>query len=256
MDAEAPTREQYVKGGAFWLIVLLAAGYVAPRFVGMLLMLFSVLVFVLAVVGLAWPSVMRLPNRLASVWVFTLSVGLFIGGGMLMAPPNGESTASDEPVMAPARTIPRTVPRPAPAPRDPCSLTAADFSRMSQAEADRAWNACVEQQGGSAAVDVAAGISPESESEIVRQMLDAEAMTACQDVIQEAARDLYRQGGLYRWTQTALTARLSRRESKGDATTYGGNALQVMNQNGEWAWAFYECDWSNRTREIVDVRVR
>ena len=106
MDAEAPTREQYVKGGAFWLIVLLAAGYVAPRFVGVLLMLFSVLVFVLALIGLAWPELMKLPNRLASVWVFTLSVGLFIGGGMLMAPPNGPGTAMDNPRPQPARRAP------------------------------------------------------------------------------------------------------------------------------------------------------
>ena len=79
MDADVPTREQHVKAGVFWLIVLLAAGYVAPRFIGALLMLFSVLVFVLAVVGLVWPSLMKLPNRLASVWVFAISVGLFVG---------------------------------------------------------------------------------------------------------------------------------------------------------------------------------
>lgn len=100
MDAEAPTRTQKVTAGVFWLIVLLAAGYVAPRFVGALLMLFSVLVFVLAVIGLIRPSVVRLSDRMAAVWVWAVSVGLFVGGGMLMAPPNGESTASDVPPTA------------------------------------------------------------------------------------------------------------------------------------------------------------
>ena len=66
-----------------------------PDFIGVLLMLFSALVFVIAVVGLLRPSLVRIPDRMAAVWAFALSVGLFIGGGMLLSPPNGESTASD-----------------------------------------------------------------------------------------------------------------------------------------------------------------
>ena len=103
---DAADRTQRISVGVFWLLVLLVAAYVAPRFVGALLMLFSLLVFVLAVVGLAWPSLMRLPNRLAAVWVFALSVGMFVGGGMLMAPQNGESTASDVPAVATRQSMP------------------------------------------------------------------------------------------------------------------------------------------------------
>ena len=109
MDAEEPTRAEYIKAGVFFLLIFLGVGYIFPRFMGALLMLFSVLVFVLAVVGLAWPSVMKLPNRLASVWVFAVSVGLFMGGGMLMAPQNGESTASDE-TPSPIQAVPKPVP--------------------------------------------------------------------------------------------------------------------------------------------------
>ena len=76
---------------------LLIAAAVAPSIVGALLMLFSLLVLIFAVIGAVWPSVLKLPNRLASVWVFTLAVGLFLGGGMLISPPNGHGTASDAP---------------------------------------------------------------------------------------------------------------------------------------------------------------
>ena len=61
---DATGRNQRIAVGVFWLIVFLVVAYVMPRFVGTLLMLFSLIVFVVAVVGLAWPSLMRLPNRL------------------------------------------------------------------------------------------------------------------------------------------------------------------------------------------------
>ena len=70
----------------------------APAIVGTILMLLAPLVVVLGGIGLLWPSLMRLPNRLASVWIFTAAVGMFLGGGMLISPQNGEGTASDAPV--------------------------------------------------------------------------------------------------------------------------------------------------------------
>lgn len=76
---------------------LLIAATVAPTVVGALLMLFSVLVLVFAIVGAFWPSMLRLPNRLASVWIFTLAFGMFLGGGMFISPPNGDGAASDAP---------------------------------------------------------------------------------------------------------------------------------------------------------------
>ena len=85
---------------------LLIAAALAPKIVGTLLMLFSVLVLIFAIVGAVWPTVLKLPNRLASVWVFTLSVGMFIGGGMLISPPNGNGTASDSPAETPSDTAP------------------------------------------------------------------------------------------------------------------------------------------------------
>ena len=220
MDAEAPTRVDRIKAGVFWLIVLLALGYVFPRFVGALLMLFSVLVFVLAVVGLAWPSLMRLPNRLASVWLFAVSVGLFIGGGMLRAPPNGESTASDEPPSAPRGVY---------------------MEHLSPAD-----QAVAEQ-----------GADPAAAGSLIERMLDAEAKTYCQDQLQEAARSFRDQGGQYRWTTVDLNKRFGSRQSTDpDVVVYFGRALEVMGPDGTWTPAFYQCDWNTATEEIVDVHVR
>ena len=86
-------RERIVAG----VVGLLVLAWFVPDLVGVLLMLFSALVVVIAVIGLLRPSLVRIPDRMAAVWAFALSVGLFVGGGMLLSPPNGESTASDTP---------------------------------------------------------------------------------------------------------------------------------------------------------------
>ena len=124
-------RRERIVAGVAGLLVL---AWFVPDLVGVLLMLFSALVFVIAMVGLLRPSLVRIPDRMAAVWAFALSVGLFIGGGMLLSPPNGESTASDMPLVTEQ-------------PADPCSLTAADFGEMSQEEQDRAWQVCLDAQG-------------------------------------------------------------------------------------------------------------
>lgn len=207
MNAEASTRGDHIKAGVFWLIVLLGLGYVFPRFVGAVLMLFSALVFVLAVVGLTWPSLIRLPNRLASVWVFAVSVGLFMGGGVLMIPNNGESTASDEPQSAVAEEAPAPVAR--------------------------------------------------TDGRLAARLADAEARAACNVRLTDAARVLFYQGAVHRWTETDLEARFGRRLSADpDVLVYFGNALEFMNEDGSWVRAFYECDWNTETGEIVDVRVQ
>ena len=87
-------RTRSIIGG---VAALLIAAAVFPSVVGTLLMLFSVLVLIFAIVGAVWPSILKLPNRLASVWVFTLAFGMFLGGGMLISPPNGNGAASDAP---------------------------------------------------------------------------------------------------------------------------------------------------------------
>ncbi len=97
-------REEPVGDHAFGIIIL---GFVvlllllllwAPTVIGTILMLFAPLVVVLGIIGLLRPSLMRLPNRLASVWLFALAFGMFLGGGMLISPQNGEGTASDAPM--------------------------------------------------------------------------------------------------------------------------------------------------------------
>lgn len=124
-------RRERIVAGVAGLLVL---AWFVPDLVGVLLMLFSALVFVIAAIGLLRPSLVRIPDRMAAVWAFALSVGLVVGGGMLLSPPNGESTASD--------VMPVTE-RPA----DPCNLTATGMTGMSQDEADQAWQACLDAQG-------------------------------------------------------------------------------------------------------------
>ena len=72
------------------LAVVLAAvlaAVLAPRVVGPIMITFSVIAFLWAAIGLLKPSWARLPNRMAAVWVWALSFGLFLGGGALLAPP-------------------------------------------------------------------------------------------------------------------------------------------------------------------------
>ena len=88
-------RGEWIASGIAGLAVLLVAAQFEPQIVGAVLVTFSLVVFVMAVVGLVKPSWVRIPNRLAAVWVWALSVGLFFGGAVLLSPPNGEITASD-----------------------------------------------------------------------------------------------------------------------------------------------------------------
>ena len=91
-------RQDRIFTGVAGLVVLLVAAQYLPEVVGTVLITFSLVVFVLAVVGLVRPSLIRIPNRLASVWVFTLAAGLAMGGAVLLSPPNGEMVASDDDV--------------------------------------------------------------------------------------------------------------------------------------------------------------
>ena len=198
-------RRERIVAGVAGLLVL---AWFVPDLVGVLLMLFSALVFVIAVVGLLRPSLVRIPDRMAAVWAFALSVGLFVGGGMLLSPPNGESTASDTP--------------------SPVYLEHLDTEDRNMP-------------------------SPS----LASRVLDLEGMTHCNVRLQDAARVLYRDGALYRWTATELEERFGRMLSDDpDVTTYFGNALEFMNPDGTWTKAFYECDWNSETGEIVDVRVQ
>ncbi len=99
MDA----RTRRIVGGAVGLIGTIVLARRAPDFVAAVLMTFSFVVFVLALVGLVKPSWVRLPNRLAVVWAVAVAFGMFVGGGMLLSPENGSTASSDRPP-APERT--------------------------------------------------------------------------------------------------------------------------------------------------------
>ena len=83
MDA----RTRRIVVGAVGLLGMFLLAQIAPGFVGGLLLSFGVVAFLWAVVGMIRPQWGRLPNRGAAVWVWALSVGLFIGGGAVLAPP-------------------------------------------------------------------------------------------------------------------------------------------------------------------------
>ena len=88
------TRRAVVVGVVALAVVLISAA-LAPQAVGTVLVAFSFLVFVIALIGLSRPEWVRLPNRAASVWVWALSFGLLVAGSTLMAPQNGEVVRSD-----------------------------------------------------------------------------------------------------------------------------------------------------------------
>lgn len=86
--------------GVIALAAVSIAAVLAPQIVGAALAAFSVVVFLVALIGLSRPEWVRLPNRAASVWVWALSFGLLIAGSTLMAPPDGDVARSDAPRVA------------------------------------------------------------------------------------------------------------------------------------------------------------
>ena len=79
----------------------MVAAIYAPEAVAVVLGTLSVVMFVWAVVGLIRPDWARLPNRMASVWVWALSVGMVIAAVWLM-PPEPEVGQTDAPTGDPA----------------------------------------------------------------------------------------------------------------------------------------------------------
>ena len=55
--------------GAAVVTALLVAAALSPDVVGVVLLTFSVVLFAWAVVGLMRPDWVRIPNRMASVWI-------------------------------------------------------------------------------------------------------------------------------------------------------------------------------------------
>ena len=88
-------RERVVGVGILGLFGFVVLARFAPGIASAVLMAFSVLVFILAAIGLLQPSLVRLPNRAAAVWAWALSVGLFFGGAMIQGPSIEDTAASD-----------------------------------------------------------------------------------------------------------------------------------------------------------------
>ena len=123
--------------GVVSFVIVLAAAAVAPNLVGNVLLGFSLIVFGWACVGLLKPQWGRIPHRLASVWIWAGSVGLFIFGAILIDPPE---TATDPPrreiAESPTGREREVTRRPARPPAEPSDgLTAAQRNAVRSANA-------------------------------------------------------------------------------------------------------------------------
>ena len=98
-------RHKRIAAGLGLLVFILLAAQAVPAFVGGVLMLGSILVLVFAIVGLVWPDLLSLPSRLAATGIFAVAFGMFVGGGMLINPPNGKGTASDRESTTQGRSV-------------------------------------------------------------------------------------------------------------------------------------------------------
>lgn len=79
--------------GGVVIAAVLALARTAPQLVGGLLLGFSVLLFVLTIVGLT--GRFRFPERLSPAWGFAIAFGMYLYGVALVAPPNGVVVSSD-----------------------------------------------------------------------------------------------------------------------------------------------------------------
>ncbi len=88
----------------FGVLVFLGLAWLAPTFTSRILFTFSTVAIVWAVIGFIKPQWARIPDRLASIWILALGIGLFIGGGVIQSPgledeiatSNGASTAMED----------------------------------------------------------------------------------------------------------------------------------------------------------------
>ena len=186
--------------GALWLL----AQFV-PAFVAAVLMTGSFLVLLLALIGFIKPSWARLPNRLAGVWLIAMSVGMFVGGGVLLNQGEDEiSTANG------ALTV------------NPDGSTSSAVAPGSQAQGD-----VLPHERPSADLTTPAPMAPE--------LAHAEAQREAQRVVDENARRRREARGL------AVPRSAERRESPTAGGTgmirTGDNQAFVMNttwRNGPW----------------------
>ena len=88
------------------LAVVLIWGPIVPTFTGYALTMLSFIVFLWAVVGLINPTWDRVPNRLASVGIWAISVGMLFVGAILLSDVVPPQTGQREPP-ASARTATR-----------------------------------------------------------------------------------------------------------------------------------------------------
>lgn len=134
MDA----RTRRIGGGVVGLLCLFLLAQIAPGFAGGLLITFSVVAFLWAVVGLIRPQWGKLPTRGAAVWVWALSVGLFVAGGVVLAPPEEQTTASDAPVNAETQRVVDAMARDR-AERETDRQTSIDRAQAEREPATRVW---------------------------------------------------------------------------------------------------------------------
>ena len=250
MDADERTARRIVNGVAGLIGLWLLAQFV-PAFVAAVLMTGSFLVLLLAMIGFARPSWVRLPNRLAGIWLVALSVGMFAGGGVLLnqdedeiSTANGTPTDEDAAAAWQAELAERQVAIERTA-RPPMSTEerVAAAQRVADENVRRRREARETRGEGSS-------------SSALQRLMDADGMNQCSLNFQARQRILYGAGSLTRWTTTVLTARFAGGKRRtGTVTTYIGDAIQFQDDDGSWLNAIYECDYDHDAETVIDVRI-
>jgi hypothetical protein len=92
---------------------------------------------------------------------------------------------------------------------------------------------------------------------LLERMMDADGKGMCNIRLQDTARAITAQSGtLHRWTTRYLDERFPEKSPTADpdVTTYYGNAIEFMEDDGSWLRMAYGCDYDHDAGEIVRVR--
>lgn len=208
-------RTRIVVGGVGALGLVALAAVLAPRIAGSLMITFSIIAFLWAAIGLLKPAWARLPDRMAAVWVWAISFGLFLGGGALLAPPPEVSnsnglTAAESPEEREARVAARM------------AATAAERERAA-AQERRSW-------------------TPQGREPF--------AMLNCPEHVERlAAYDFRWVDGIL----DPKFSRLGWRDEPSYLAVYLGDQIEFQNPQGGWVRHSYSCIVDVRAERVVEA---
>ena len=183
----------------FAALLTLLLYWLAPGFTAFILFTLAVVTFVWMVVGAVRPSWAHIPNRLASVWLLTFSIGLFFAGGAALDRSERIDRRADAEAAAEAAAAEAAPERP----------VMTDEERLAAAQRVANENARRRRESrGQAAATTSSG----GGATALQRLLDADGMNQCRLNLEARQRVLYGGGSLTRWTETSLEGRFPRKE--------------------------------------------